>query len=190
MRRLDFFKIIKEDFNMAKKKKKGISTLSLVLVLIMIVGAALAFTGLFLDWTTTEVGSDLVEASSSSSDTLQDWADANDAAAKLDGEVKYFVVTNMFAWIAAAAVAAAAVLFVLKLLIRLKLLGVLGGVAGIVALVCGILAIVFTVLMGNEYVVDLGVLANSTTTPAIGCYLLTIGGVLGGGAAIGAAVKS
>lgn len=176
---------------MAKRKKsKGMSTLSLVLVLVMIVGAALAFTGLFIDWTTTKTGSDLVGASGSSSDTLQDWAELHDAAVKLDGEVKYFVVTNMFAWIAAAAVAAAAVLFILKLVIRLKLLGILGGVAGIVALVSGILAIVFTILMGNNYGLDLGIIASSTTMPAIGCYLLTIGGVLGGGAAIGAAVKS
>lgn len=175
---------------MAKKAKKGISTLSLVLVLVMIVGTALAFTGLFLDWTTTKAGSELIGVSTDSSMTLQDWADSNDAAAKLDGEVKYFVVTNMFAWIAAAAVAAAAVLFVLKLVIRLKLLGTIGGVAGIIALVCGVLAIVFTVLMGKEYGVDVGVLANSSTMPAVGCYLLAIGGVLGGAAAIGGAVKS
>lgn len=176
---------------MAKKKKsKGVSTVSLVLVLVMIVGAALAFTGLFLDWTTTKVESEFIGASTDSSMTLQDWADTNETATKLDSEVKYFVVTNLFAWITAAAVAAAAVLFILKLVIRLKLLGILGGVAGIIGLVCGILAIVFTGLMGKEYGVDLGALANSTTMPAIGCYLLAVGGVLGGGAAIGGAIKS
>lgn len=176
---------------MAKKKKsKGISTTALVLVLVMVVGAALAFTGLFLDWTTTKVESELVGASSDSASTLQDWADLNESANKLDGEVKYFVVTNMFAWIAAAAVAAAAVLFILKLVIRLKLLGILGGVAGIVGLVCGVLALVFTFMMGKEYALDIGILAASTTTPAIGCYLLAVGGVLGGGAAIGGAIKS
>ena len=95
---------------MAKKKSKGVSTLSLVLVLVMIVGAALAFTGLFIDWTTRKTGSDLIGASAESGKTLQDSADSNAAAAKFDGEVKYFVVTNMFAWIAAAAVAVAAVL--------------------------------------------------------------------------------
>ena len=94
---------------MAKKKKsKGISTTALVLVLIMVVGAALAFTGLFLDWTTTKVESEFVGASSDSASTLQDWADLNESANKLDGEVKYFVVTNMFAWIAAAAACALA----------------------------------------------------------------------------------
>ena len=175
---------------MAKKKSKGVSTLSLVLVLVMIVGAALAFTGLFIDWTTTKTGSDLIGASAESGKTLQDWADSNAAAAKFDGEVKYFVVTNMFAWIAAAAVAVAAVLFIVKLVVRLKLLGTLGGVAGIIAIVCGVLAIVFTVLMGKEYGLDGGSLVASTTMPAVGCYLLTIGGVLGGAAAIGGAVKS
>lgn len=176
---------------MAKKKsKKGISTVSLVLVLVMIVGAALAFTGIFLDWTTTKVESNIIGASTQSSSTLQDWADTNETANKVDSEVKYFVVTNLFSWIAAAAVAAAAVLFILKLIVRLRLLGIIGGVAGIIGLVCGILAIVFTVLMGNEYVVDIGNIAKSTTVPAIGCYLLAVGGVLGGGAAIGGAVKS
>lgn len=170
---------------MAKKKKKGVSTLSLVLVFVMIVGVALAFSGLFIDWTTTKVGSDLIGASTDGSSTLQDWASLNE-----NTEVEYFMLANVFAWVAAAAVAAATVLFILKLIVRLKLLNIIGGIAGIIGLVCGVLAIVFTVLMGNNYGVDLGVLASSTTTPAIGCYLLMIGGVLGGGAAIGAAVKS
>lgn len=167
---------------MAKKKKKGVSVLSLVLVLVMIVGAALAFTGLFLDWTTSKTN--VVIGSVESNATLQDWAEI-----KLDGEVKYFVVTNMFAWIAAAAVAVAAVLFILKLVIRLKLLSTLGGIAGIVGLLCAVLAIVFTILMGNEYAVGNETFGNSVA-PAIGCYLLTVGGVLGGAAAIGGAVKS
>lgn len=172
---------------MAKRKKsKGISTLSLILVLVMIVGAALAFTGLFLDWTTstTKIGVTI-----ESNSTLQDWADINESLNKIDSEVKYFVMTNLFAWISAAAVAAAAVLFILKLVIRLKLLGIIGGVAGIIGLVCGILAIVFTVLMGNEYSAGNETLGNAVA-PAIGCYLLMAGGILGGGAAIGAAVKS
>ena len=172
---------------MAKKKKKGVSVLSLVLVLVMIVGAALAFTGLFLDWTTSKTN--VVIGSVESNATLQDWAEMQDSAVKLDGEVKYFVVTNMFAWIAAAAVAVAAVLFILKLVIRLKLLSTLGGIAGIVGLLCAVLAIVFTILMGNEYAVGNETIGNSVA-PAIGCYLLTVGGVLGGAAAIGGAVKS
>lgn len=114
---------------MAKRKKsKGISTLSLILVLVMIVGAALAFTGLFLDWTTSTTN--VIVGSLESNSTLQDWADLNESMNKLDSEVKYFVMTNLFAWISAAAVAAAAVLFILKLVIRLKLLGIIGGVGG------------------------------------------------------------
>lgn len=170
-----------------KKKKKGMSTISLVLILVMIVGVALAFTGLFLDWTTSTTN--LVVGSVESSATLQDWADMHEAAVRYDGEVKYFVLTNMFAWIAAAAVAAAAVLFILKLVIRLRLLSTLGGVAGIVGLLCAVLAIVFTVLMGNEYAAGNDTLGNSVA-PAVGCYLLLAGGVVGGGAAIAGAVKS
>ena len=173
---------------MAKRKKsKGISTLSLILVLVMIVGAALAFTGLFLDWTTSTTN--VIVGSVENNSTLQDWADRHELAPEFGGEIKYFVMTNLFAWISAAAVAAAAVLFILKLVIRLKLLGIIGGVAGIIGLVCGILAIVFTVLMGNEYSAGNETLGNAVA-PAIGCYLLMAGGILGGGAAIGAAVKS
>lgn len=168
---------------MAKKKKKGITTLSLVLVLVMIVGAALSFTGLFLDWTSTD-GTGL-GALVSGKITLQEWADINDTA-----EVEYFMLTNIFAWITAAATAVAAVLFIVKLVVRLRLLGTLGGVAGIVALVCGVLAIVFTFMMGSNYGLDAGFIGTSSTTPAVGCYLLTVGGVLGGAAAIGGAVKS
>ena len=169
-----------------KKKKKGMSTISLVLVFVMIVGVALAFTGLFLDWTTstTKIG-----LSVESSTTLQDWADRHEFVTEFGGEIKYFVLTNMFAWISAAAVAVAAVLFILKLVIRLRLLSTLGGVAGIVGLICAVLTIIFTVLMGNEYTKG-GDMIGNAVAPAVGCYLLLAGGVVGGGAAIAGAVKS
>ena len=169
-----------------KKKKKGMSTISLVLVFVMIVGVALAFTGLFLDWTTstTKIG-----LSVESSTTLQDWADGHELATEFGGEIKYFVLTNMFAWITAAAVAVAAVLFILKLVIRLRLLSTLGGVAGIVGLICAVLTIIFTVLMGNEYTKG-GDMIGNAVAPAVGCYLLLAGGVVGGGAAIAGTVKS
>ena len=172
---------------MAKKRKnsKGISLISLVVVLFVIVGAALAFTGLFLDWTQSETKLGITIESSM---TLEDWSEMNDNAGVFDGEVKYFALTNTFAWIAAAAVAAAAVLFILKLVIRLNLLSTLGGIAGIVGLICAILTIIFTVLMGNEYSGGGDTVGNSVM-PAVGCYLLLAGGVVGGGAAIAGAIK-
>ena len=167
---------------MAKKRKKskGISLISLVVVLFVIVGAALAFTGLFLDWTQSETKLGITIESSM---TLEDWSEMNDNAGVFDGEVKYFALTNTFAWIAAAAV-----LFILKLVIRLNLLSTLGGIAGIVGLICAILTIIFTVLMGNEYSGGGDTVGNSVM-PAVGCYLLLAGGVVGGGAAIAGAIK-
>lgn len=178
---------------MAKKRKKskGISLISLVVVLFVIVGAALAFTGLFLDWTAVYTESELVDKSSVDGKmTLEDWSEANDLKGELGGEVKYFTVTNLFAWVAAAAVAAAAVLFVLKLIIRLRLLSTLGGIAGIIGLLSAALALVFTFLMCKEMgSVDAGELVKSQVLPAVGCYLLLAGGVVGGGAAIAGAIK-
>lgn len=175
--------MIKEVCIMAKKKSKKMSALALVLVLVIIVGTALAFTGLFLDWTTRKT--DLAVTSVEYNKTLQDWADENDLAGKLNGEIKYFTAVNMFAWITAAAVAVAAVLFIVKMVIRLRLLSMLGGIAGAVGLVCAVLTIIFTVLMVQETE-----FMSSKVTPAVGCYLVLAGGVLGGGAAIAGAVKS
>lgn len=178
---------------MAKKRKKskGISVVSLVIVLFIVVGAALAFTGLFLDWTAIYTESEIIDKSSVDGEmTLEDWAETNDLKGELGGEVKYFTVTNLFAWVAAAAVAAAAVLFILNLVIRLRLLSTLGGIVGIIGLIAAALSLVFTFLMCKEIGgVDAGEFVKTQVMPAVGCYLLFAGGIVGGGAAIAGAVK-
>lgn len=176
---------------MAKKKKKaGMSVIGLVMLVIVLAGTALSFTGLFLDWVTVkgEVAGGIIGAESTN--TLTDLQEVHENLQKLDEELKYFLATDILAWVTAAAIAVAAVMFILKALLRSKLFATLGGVAGIVALVAGVLTLVFTIMMCKEMSVDAGIIAKATYSAAIGCYLTMIGGVVGGvGALIGAAKR-
>ena len=170
---------------MAKKrrKSKGISTTALIVLLIMVVGTALAFTGLFLDWTVLQSSSEYFEGKDTSfNQTLSEWG--------TDSDVEYLIPTNIFAWTAAVAVALALVLYLLKVLMRQKVLGTVCGIMGIVAVVSAVLAIVFTSLMGKSvWEMDLCDLAKSAVVPAVGCSLLMSGGIIGGGAALAGAFK-
>ena len=170
---------------MAKRKaKKRISTLTIVMLVVALVGAALAVVGLFTDWTHQqgEALGGLIEGKTESM-TLEDWAEMND----WENPPEYSLVMQLFAWIAGILTVAGFALVLVRLLINIGLIRLLGKIAGIGAILCGILAFVFTFLAADAFVgVDLGSIANVETTLSYGAYLLAAGSVVGGvGALVG-----
>lgn len=170
---------------MAKRKaKKRISTLTIVMLVVALVGAALAVVGLFTDWTHQqgEALGGLIEGKTESM-TLEDWAEMND----WENPPEYSLVMQLFAWIAGILTVAGFALVLVRLLINIGLIRLLGKIAGIGAILCGILALVFTFLAADAFVgVDLGSIANVKTTLSYGAYLLAAGSVVGGvGALVG-----
>ena len=170
---------------MAKRKaKKRISTLTIVMLVVALVGAALAVVGLFTDWThqQSEVLGERLEYETESM-TLEDWAEMND----WENPPEYSLVMQLFAWVAGILAVAGFALVLVRLLINIGVIRLLGKIAGIGAILCGILALVFTFLAADAFVgIDLG-LAKMETTLSFGAYLLAAGSVVG---AVGALVGS
>lgn len=168
---------------MAKRKaKKRISTLTIVMLVVALVGAALAVVGLFTDWTHQqgELGG-FIEGKTESM-TLEDWAEMND----WENPPEYSLVMQLFAWVAGILTVAGFALVLVRLLINIGVIRLLGKIAGIGAILCGILALVFTFLAADAFIgIDLG-LAKVETTLSYGAYLLAAGSVVGGvGALVG-----
>ena len=169
---------------MAKKKaKKRISTLTIVMLVVALVGAALAVVGLFTDWThqQSEVLGERLEYETESM-TLEDCAKMND----WENPPEYSLAMQLFAWIAGILTVAGFALVLVRLLINIGVIRLLGKIAGIGAILCGILALVFTFLAADAFIgIDLG-LAKMETTLSFGAYLLAAGSVVGGvGALVG-----
>ena len=169
----------------AKKKKAGMTMLAWIMLAVMAVGLVLSVVGIFTDWITTkgEVLGGLF--SGDSSQTLQDLFESQSDFRELDEDysIKYFDITYTCAWITLIAVAAAFGCFLVGGLLKMKLLKTIGMIAGILAIVAGIMAAVFTALMGKEMSADAGI-ASATTSLAVGCYLTLVGGIVGGAGAI------
>ena len=169
---------------MAKRKaKKRISTLTIAMLVVALVGAALAVVGLFTDWShqQSEVLGERLEYETESM-TLEDWAKMND----WENPPEYSLAMQLFAWVAGILAVAGFALVLVRLLINIGVIRLLGKIAGIGAILCGILALVFTFLAADAFIgIDLG-LAKMETTLSYGAYLLAAGSVGGGvGALVG-----
>ena len=167
----------------AKKKKAGMTMLAWIMLAVMAVGLVLSVVGIFTDWITTK--GEAIIVSTESSKTLQDLYDSQADRREIDEDysIKYFDITYTCAWITLIATAAAFGCFLVGGLLKMKLLKTIGMIAGILAIVAGIMAAVFTALMGKEMSADAGI-ASATTSLAVGCYLTLVGGIVGGAGAI------
>ena len=164
----------------AKKKKAGMTMLAWIMLAVMAVGLVLSIVGFCTDWIKSGgeilgIGDDELE-----SFTLQDLQDSKILTEEAEN---YFGAAYAFALITLIAVAAAFGCFLVGGLLKMKLLKTIGMIGGILAVVAGIMAAVFTALMGKEMSADVGI-ASTTTSLAVGCYLTLIGGIVGGAGAV------
>lgn len=172
---------------MAKRKaKKKLSTLTVVMLAVALVGAAIAITGLFLEWTNYKIDSVFGQAQTDGM-TLEDWAQMND----WDQPPEYSIVMQLFAWVAGILAAAGFLLVLVRMLVNVAPVRLIGTVAGIGAILCGILALVFTFLTADSFIggVDFGDVMKGGTQPSVGAYLLAAGAVVGGIGALGGSKK-
>lgn len=169
----------------AKKKKAGMTMLAWIMLAVMAVGLVLSVVGIFTDWITTKGEAIGGLITTEGSTTLQDLYDSQADMREIDEDysIKYFDITYTCAWITLIATAAAFGCFLVGGLLKMKLLKTIGMIAGILAIVVGIMAAVFTALMGKEMSADAGI-ASATTSFAVGCYLTLVGGIVGGAGAI------
>lgn len=160
---------------MARKKSK--SMIGLILTAVALIGAALAVTGLFLDWVKYSVESAIINTSSAY--LLKDLADANSKLG--DNGFEMFGAMNSFAYITMilSVVSFAAVL--LSKFLHLGFLRPIAGLAGILTVLSTILLIVFTAMFCSKNAgISVGDLVKGEFVWAIGPVLMVIGGFLSG----------
>lgn len=168
---------------MKKMASKKLNTNAIIAIVVAIVGLVLVIVGLSIDWVTVKVGE------MSETGVLKDLADMNDgykamADKSMDGydAMVAFIYVTLAAGIIAV-IAAAASVFINAKIVK----GIAVG-AGAVTLICAILALVFTFVFCNNELLKLG---GMEMVPAIGAWLLVIGGVVcgAGSAAVAKANK-
>ena len=166
---------------MAKKKsrKKKLSTLTIAMLAVALVGAVLAVVGLFNDWMHYSIG-DNIETESM---TLQDFAETESANQ---------IMMQTFAWIAGILAVAGFALVLVRMLVNIGPVRLVGKIAGIGAVLFGVLALIFSFVVASEGVIG-GNFGFSIDIDGVGwelsygAYLLAAGSIVGG---IGAFVGS
>lgn len=157
---------------MGKRKRKQ-DKLAPVIFLVAIVMAAIAITGIFLDWITT---STTIGLSTTTTATLSELFEANEKV-----EIENFSLMASFAIITVAAGGISAILLGCSLIIRLKLVKLVALLFGVIALLAAIVSIITSFTFCNSYsgsVID--GLIESKSSPAVGAWLTAIGGLFGG----------
>ena len=152
---------------MAKSK---MSTMTLVCTIAMAVGAVVAIVALFLNWATL------------SASLLGETAKIADVKL-FDMDEFWGVMAIIFAVITAIASVACAVVALLKSFSNFKLDAKIAMIIGIVTVACAVIALVCTFIFGGQYS-DGNEYASAKVAPAIGAWLLAIGGVISGAACI------
>ena len=170
---------------MAKRKKKTkIDTLSIVLLLLIAVGAICAIVGLFTDWFVSTTTSALLGSESSTNyglfaEEFTSWAEA---AAENENSNLFPIALVQSISIGAAVLAGVCLLF--SLLSNLGIFSLGGLIKLILSIAAGVLG-VFVIINAGSYigslaVVDLGVIVESTWTMTVGVYLTGVGAIIAG----------
>lgn len=168
---------------MAKRKSKKLNTVALAAVAATLVFLALAVTGMLIDWVSVpNIGHGLGEALGQDAPERIGFTLAECAT---EWEVEEYNAMNALAIVTVVAAALTFVGAAATMITGNKLVKFAAMALGAVTLVCAIIAIVLT----YSYC-DNTLIALADGTPAIGAWLLTIGGALCGLAGAAAAIKS
>ena len=160
---------------MVKRKTKKLNTAALVAAAIALVGLVLVIVGLVIDWVSLTISVPLVGDSTITA-TLADCGGEYAAEG--------FDAMNTFAIITVVATALCFLASAATLVLKNKMVKLVAVILAAVTIVCAIITIICTF----SYCGDEGVFASAA--PAIGAWLLTVGGVIGGLACAYAALKT
>lgn len=186
---------------MAKKKAKKKSMLGWAMLAVVVIGAVLMVTGIFLEWTQVNAESFLGNKDGNGKVTLQEYTEMIQKQQEVDDVIGSVVETDSvvdgkmasmvaFAYISVIAMAATAVLYLLKSILNIGLLRLLTMIGALATIVCTVIMAICTFVFAADYKVDGGDLVQVAMVPAVGAWLAMVGGVVGGvGGLIGARSK-
>ncbi len=158
---------------MGKRKKKS-DIVGPVIFLIALVMLALVIIGICIDWISTKTTAVIVE--NTSAVTFSDLYDANQNV-----EIENFALMASFTLATIIASGVGVLVFGCSLVIRLKLIKLIALIAGVIAVIASIGTIITCFTFSNSYSLSIVEgLAEAVSKPAIGAWLLSIGGLLSG----------
>ncbi len=161
------------------KKKSRFGIVALVAFAVIVVATILVVVGYTLDWikSTTLTA---IETKIKLSDLVKNNSNPSDALAAM----------NAFAIITLIASLASAGCYVVSTVLGIKLFKLITALVGVVTLICAVVLIITTFSYCSKGNFSLGSLSINEATPAVGPWLMTIGGVICGAAtAVGAMKK-
>lgn len=179
---------------MAKKKSSKFNLIALVAFGLIVVSAIVTIVGFTVDWTSTTseaviVGSNTVKYKLS--DLAEAYKKLGDHA---PDAMKGFSAMKAFAVITLIAVLASAACYIVSSILSLKLFKLITALVGIATVVCAVVLIITTFSFCGNYQADFSLgnisVVSSKTSPAVGPWLMTVFGVIGGLATAGGAMKS
>ncbi len=141
-----------------------------ILFAVVLVGVALALTGLFIAY--MQVTATVAGASTTSTTTLFESESFTETSDLSRACMAFAIMTVIFACVTL--ILAALQLSNVARVNQLKM------VTSALSVVCAIIAFVLICVFANDYSASLGGLASATSAPAIGAYLLAIGGIVSG----------
>ena len=162
---------------MAKSKKsKKTNTVALIAAALVVVGLILVIVGMVTNW--IGVSDEFLK--------MSDINEANDVYKKLtDKSLDGYDAMNAFMIITVIVAAITLVGAGVGLVLKIKIIRLVVAVAAVLTVLAAILALVFTYQFCDKF--GSGLIEY---TPAVGAWLLTIGGVLAGLGGLGCAAKS
>lgn len=173
---------------MGNKKVGKFSMAALVALGVVVVSLIVVIVGYVLAWTKTSMGS------LSQTTKLSELAKAYKEGGELSKTMmKGFGAMNAFAIITLIAVILSGVALAAGSVLDVKIVKLVAAVIGIVTVVCAVVLLITTfIFCGNmkDVTGGLGDLAQVKVSPAIGPWLMTIFGVIGGGATAVGALKA
>lgn len=171
---------------MAKSKK--IDIFSLVIFGVMVLAVVMAIVGVCIAYTSA-TASAAIGGSKTTTSTLADWAEVNDAAVKLGGEgLKGFGAMSAFAYITLVLSAVTAVVFVVSKFVNVKFMKWVLLASGALLIVSAVVALITAFTFCSSYGADIGI-ASTKCAPAAGAWLLAIFSVISGAAGVVASLK-
>ena len=176
------------------KKSKKIDLVALLVFGVLGVSIVMAIVGICIDWTTT-TSSTLLTGSNTLTSKLADLAEnyAKLQEIKDTSGMEGFTVMQAFAYITLALTVLTAIVFVVSKFVNVKALKWVVIAVSALTVISAIVMIATSYGFCSKYSADLTIgnlnIANSTTSPAAGPWLLCVFSVLGGAGGVVGALK-
>lgn len=175
---------------MGNKKVGKFSMAGLIALGVVVVSLVVVIVGYFVAWMSTKVTA-MGQTGDAITAKLSEIADSYKKGGDVAKEtMKGFGAMNAFAILTLIMMIVSAIVYVVASLLDMKVVKLVAAVVGVLTAVCAIVLLITSFSFASNMSVDAGALGSSKVSPAAGPWLMTIFGVIGGGATAVGALKN